>query len=264
MSESKTYPPSHAFASRANVSGMEAYREMYARARHDPGRFWGDLAHSELSWFTQPLKTLEWDPPFAKWFSGGRINACYNCVDRHLTDGRKAKPAILWEGEPAGDQRSITYEELHHLVTRFANALRHLGLRVNDRVIIYMPMIPELAVAMLACARLGIIHSVVFGGFSSEALKTRIDDLNANLVLTADAGQRRGREIPLKRNRDAALAECPGVRHSIVYRHKGAEIAMREGRDHWWHDLMFGAPEDCPAEALDSEHPLYVLYTSGT
>src|SRR5579884_12123 len=270
MSESKTYPPSHAFASRDNVSGMEAYREMYARARHDPGRFWGDLAHSELSWFTQPLKTLEWDPPFAKWFSGGRINACYNCVDRHLTDGRKAKPAILWEGEPAGDQRSITYEELHHLVTRFANALRHLGLRVNDRVIIYMPMIPELAVAMLACARLGIIHSVVFGGFSAEALRARIQDLDARLVITADGGWRRGKEVRLKAAVDEALEGLAHVRNVVVYRRTGSAIDMKNGRDIWWHDAEAAAAstpattDPCEPAKLDAEHPLYVLYTSGT
>ncbi|HZT73893.1 MAG TPA: acetate--CoA ligase [Terriglobales bacterium] len=257
------YSPTPEFSQRAVVSSRAAYDRLYRAALDHPEEFWGDLARQELHWFQPFNKVLDWQPPFAKWFLGGRTNAAYNCLDRHLSGARKNKAAIIWEGENF-EQRVLTYQDLFRRVSKLANVLKRLGYKTGDRAIIYMPMVPEAAVAMLACARLGIIHSVVFGGFSSEALKTRIDDLNANLVLTADAGQRRGREIPLKRNMDAALAECPGVRHSIVYRHKGAEIAMREGRDHWWHDLMFGAPEDCPAEALDSEHPLYVLYTSGT
>lgn len=269
MSESKTYPPDPEFVSRANVSGMDAYRELYQSARQDPGRFWGDLAHRELSWFTQPTTTLQWDPPFAKWFAEGRINACYNCVDRHLNEGRGTKPAILWEGEP-GDQRTITYEQLHGMVSRFANALKHLGLSTNDRAIIYMPMIPELVVAVLACARLGVIHSVVFGGFSAEALRARVQDLDARVVITTDGGWRRGKEVRLKAAVDEALEHLAHVRSVIVYRRTGSDINMVPGRDIWWHDAEAVAARtpatagDCEAVKLESEHPLYVLYTSGT
>ncbi|MGH9582405.1 MAG: AMP-binding protein, partial [Bryobacteraceae bacterium] len=197
MSEPKTYPPSEQFAAQANVNSMEAYRDLYDRARRDPRTFWGELAKNELSWFEPFSKTLEWDPPFAKWFTGGKINACYNCIDRHLSTPRKTKPALIWEGEP-GDVRIITYEELHRLVSRFAAVLKRLGYRPGDRAVIYMPMIPELPVAMLACARLGITHSVVFGGFSAEALRARIQDLGAMFVVTADGGWRRGKEVRLK------------------------------------------------------------------
>ena len=269
MSESTSYQPNNDFVSAANVSGMDAYRALYEQARTDPGKFWGDLAHSELSWFTQPSSTLIWDPPFAKWFAEGRINACYNCVDRHLTDGRKDKPAIIWEGEP-GDQRIITYQQLHQLVSRFANALRHLGLGVSDRAVIYMPMVPELAVAVLACARLGVIHSVVFGGFSAEALRARVVDLDARVVITADGGWRRGKEVRLKPAVDEALEGLAHVSNVIVFRRTGSDIDMRHGRDIWWHDVEAAASVnpavagDCPAVQLDAEHPLFVLYTSGT
>jgi acetyl-CoA synthetase len=269
MSESKTYSPSPEFASRANVSGMDAYRALYDKARHDPAHFWEELAHSELTWFGQPSTVFEWDPPFAKWFSGGRINACYNCVDRHAEGPRKTKTAILWEGEP-GEQRIITYGELQTLVSRFANALRHMGLRTNDRVVIYMPMVPELAIAVLACARLGVIHSVVFGGFSAEALRARIEDLDARLVITADGGWRRGKEVRLKAAVDEAIEGSPHVRDVIVCRRTGSDIDMRHGRDIWWHDAETAAAtnpattDPCPAVSLDAEQPLFVLYTSGT
>src|SRR5581483_9467979 len=269
MSGSKSYSPIHKFAAHANVSGMKAYRELEERARRDPDKFWGDLAHSELSWFSQPSTTLEWDPPRAKWFSQGRINACYNCVDLHLTNGRKGKTAILWEGEP-GDERTITYEELHVLVSRFANALKHLGCSANDRAIIYMPMVPELAIALLACARLGVIHSVVFGGFSAEALRARIQDLDARIVITADGGWRRGKEVRLKSAVDEALEGLAHVRHVVVFQRTGSDINMKHGRDIWWHDAEVAATLNpatsgpCDAVELDSEHPLFVLYTSGT
>ena len=254
------------------MRGLDAYRELYERARTDPERFWGDSALKELTWFRPFAKTLEWDPPSAKWFTGGKINACYNCLDRHLKTPRKTKPALIWEGEP-GDQRTITYEELHRLVSRFASVLRGLGYQTGDRAVIYMPMIPELPIAMLACARLGIVHSVVFGGFSAEALKARIQDLDAWVVITADGGWRRGKEVRLKNAIDEALEDCPDVRNVIVYRRTGSAIGMKEGRDYWWHELdsELGADpyveqdaEVCPAEHLDSEHPLFVLYTSGT
>src|SRR5579875_1377337 len=271
MSDSKTYAPGAEFVSRAHVRGMGGYRELYDRARRDPELFWRELANKELSWFRPFSKTLEWDPPFAKWFTGGKINACYNCVDRHLAT-RGTKPALIWEGEP-GDQRIITYQELHHLVSRFATVLKRLGYKTGDRAIIYMPMIPELPIAMLACARLGITHSVVFGGFSAEALKARIQDLNAWVVITADGGWRRGKEVRLKQAVDEAVAECPDVRNVIVYRRTGSPIPMKQGRDVWWHEQheqLSDAPplehkaETCEAKDLDSEHPLYVLYTSGT
>ncbi len=272
MSELKTYPPNPEFVSRAHIRGMDAYWDLYDRAKRDPEKFWSELARKELTWFQPFSQALEWDPPNAKWFVGGRINACYNCVDRHLPTPRRTKPALIWEGEPS-DQRTLTYEDLYRAVSRFATVLKRLGYRTGDRAIIYMPMIPELPVAMLACARLGITHSVVFGGFSAEALKARIQDLNAFLVITADGGWRRGKEVRLKHTVDEALAECPDVRTVIVYRRTGSAITMQPDRDVWWHEQdeqLRDAPplehkaETCEAQDLDSEHPLYVLYTSGT
>lgn len=257
------YAPHPDFVKRANVQGMDQYCDLYRRAEERPEEFWGELAASELHWFEPWSHVFEWNPPFAQWFVGGKINAAYNCLDRHLATPRKNKVAILWEGEP-GDQRQISYQELHRLVCRFANVLKARGLKTGDRAIIYMGMIPELPIAMLACARLGITHSVVFGGFSAEALKARIQDLEAAVVITADGGWRRGREIKLKEAADQALADCPSVRDVIVYRRTGGEVTMQPGRDHWWHELDASASEDCPAEPLDAEHPLYVLYTSGT
>jgi acetyl-CoA synthetase len=257
------YPPPPEFVRRANIQGMPAYRALYARAEKEPEEFWAEFAARELFWFEKWSHVFEWDPPFAKWFVGARTNASYNCLDRHLATSRRDKIAILWEGEP-GDERAITYLELHRLVSRFASVLKSRGWRAGDRAIIYMPMVPELPIAMLACARLGIIHSVVFGGFSAEAIKARIQDLDAGLVITADGGWRRGREVRLKPAIDEALTECPGVRDVIVYRRTGGAIDMQPGRDHWWHELDETASDVCPAEPLDSEHPLFVLYTSGT
>ena len=263
MPERNAYPPAPEFVKRARVQGMEAYREMYRQAAERPEEFWGELAERELAWFEKWTHVFEWEPPFAKWFAGGKLNASYNCLDRHLATARKNKVAILWEGEP-GDQRMISYQELHRLVCRFANVLKGRGLGRGDRAIVYMGMVPELPVAMLACARLGIIHSVVFGGFSAEALKARIQDLEAAVVITADGAWRRGREVKLKAAVDEALADCPTVRDVIVFRRTGAEISMTAGRDSWWHELDEGVGEECPAEPLESEHPLFVLYTSGT
>ncbi len=263
MADRNTYPPDSDFVKRAHVSGLDAYRELYRRAADDPEAFWGELAASELFWFEKWSRTLDWKSPFAKWFVGGKTNASYNCLDRHLTTHRKNKAAIIWEGEP-GDQRILTYQDLHREVSRFANVLKDRGFKAGDRAIIYMPMVPELPIALLACARLGIIHSVVFGGFSAEALKVRIQDLDAALVITADGGWRRGKEVKLKTTVDEALLECPGVRDVIVYQRTGSGAPMQPGRDHWWHELAAQASEVCPAEPLDSEHPLFVLYTSGT
>lgn len=272
MSETKTYHPSQEFVLKAHVKGLEGYRELYERAKQDPPKFWADLARTELTWFREFDQALDWQEPFAKWFVGGKINASYNCLDRHLETPRKNKIAILFEGEP-GDQRMISYQELHRLVCRFATVLKNRGLKTGDRAIIYMPMIPELPIALLACARLGVTHSVVFGGFSAEALKARIQDLGAIAVITADGGWRRGKEVRLKQAVDEALVECPDVKNVIVYQRTGSQIEMKSGRDHWWHELdselskdpaTEAAAERCPAVELDSEHPLYVLYTSGT
>ena len=267
MSTIGVYPPSDEFVRQAHVQGMEGYWELYRRAEQDPEAFWGDIAEREIHWFEKWKEVLNWQPPFAQWFVGAKTNVSYNCLDRHAESHRKNKVAILWEGEP-GEQRAITYQELLRLVSRFANVLKARGYKAGDRSIIYMPMIPELPIAMLACARLGITHSVVFGGFSAEALKARILDLGATVVITCDGGYRRGKEVKLKTAVDEALAECPGVRDVIVYQRTGSETAMQTGRDSWWHDLdaaLTGpGAEQCPAVPLDSEHPLFVLYTSGT
>ena len=267
MSTTGIYPPSDEFVRKAHVQGMEGYRELYRRAEQDPEAFWSDLAAREIHWFEPWKQVLDWKPPFAQWFVGAKANVSYNCLDRHAESHRKNKVAILWEGEP-GEQRSITYQELLRLVSRFANVLKARGYQAGDRSIIYMPMIPELPIAMLACARLGITHSVVFGGFSAEALKARIQDLGATVVITADGGYRRGKEVKLKPAVDEALTECPGVRDVIVYRRTGSDTVMQAGRDSWWQDLdaTLTGPEaeQCPAVPLDSEHPLFVLYTSGT
>ncbi len=261
---SELYSPSEQFKSKANVSGMEAYKALFNQAKKDSEGFWADLAEEHIHWFKRWDTTLDSsDAPHYKWFVGGKTNMAYNCLDRHLETWRKNRAAIIWEGEP-GDQQILTYQELARRVRKFANVLKDLGYQAGDRAIIYMPMIPELPIAMLACARLGVIHSVVFGGFSAEALKTRILDLDATLVITADGGYRRGKTVPLKGAVDDALKDCPGVQHSIVYRRTGDEITMAEGRDHDWEVLEKDASEDCPPAELDAEHPLYVLYTSGT
>ena len=259
------YHPSEEFVSQANVSGMDAYRELCARAAEDPETFWAALAEEHLDWFRKWDRVLDdSQAPFYKWFVGGRTNMAHNCLDRHCRTWRKNKAAIIWEGE-IGGKRILTYQELARLVGRFANSLKTLGYKAGDRAIIYMPMIPELPVAMLACARLGITHSVVFGGFSAEALKTRILDLDAGIVITADGGYRRGKIVPLKDAVDDALEDCPGVRDVVVYERAGLlDIEYVEGRDHRWGDLHGEAEDFCPAEELDAEHPLYVLYTSGT
>lgn len=262
MSGTEVFFPPAEFAGNAHVGSLEAYHALCRRAEEDPEGFWAEMAEKEVHWFEKWHHVFEWNPPFVKWFVGAKVNAAYNCVDRHLAT-RGDKAAILFEGEP-GDRRTITYRELHSLVGRFANVLKAQGFKAGDRSIIYMPMVPEAVVAMLACARLGITHSVVFGGFSAEALKARIQDLDATLVLTADGGWRRGKEVRLKDAVDEALKDCPGVKSVVVLRRTAGEVIMTAGRDHWWHELEEGVSDDCPAEALDAEHPLFVLYTSGT
>ncbi|MDH3974953.1 MAG: acetate--CoA ligase [Deltaproteobacteria bacterium] len=262
LHEERVFNPAKDFSANAHIKSMEAYEEIYARARKDPESFWAEQAE-ELHWFKKWNQVLDWKPPFAKWFVGGELNIAYNCIDRHLDTWRKNKAALIWEGEP-GDERVLTYQDLHREVCRFSNALKSLGVVKGDRVAIYMGMVPELAIAMLACARIGATHSIIFGGFSSEALKDRINDAEANVVITADGAYRKGNEIPLKKNVDDSLVGCPTVEHVIVCKRTGSSCHMKTGRDHWWQDLMSDASADCPAERLDSEHPLFILYTSGT
>ncbi len=232
------------------------------RGLKDPEGFWADHA-SELEWSRPWERVLEWNPPFAKWFTGGRINVSANCLDRHITTWRKNKAAIIWEGEP-GDTRVLTYQDLHREVCKFSNVLKAKGVRAGDRVSLYMPMIPELAIAMLACARIGATHTVVFGGFSAEALKDRINDAQVTLVVTADGGYRKGKDVPLKANVDKALADAPGVKSVIVVRRTAGHVEMMPGRDSWWDQEMEQMSSLCEAEPLDPEHPLFILYTSGT
>ncbi|MFN8545734.1 MAG: acetate--CoA ligase [Candidatus Binatia bacterium] len=263
LRENRVFAPPAAFASRAHVSGRAAYDALYQRSVADPEGFWAEMAR-ELRWARRWDTVLDWQPPFAKWFVGGQINIAENCLDRHLDGPRRNKAAIIWEGEP-GERRVLTYQALHREVCRFANVLKTLGVRKGDRVGIYLPMIPEAAIAMLACARIGATHSVVFGGFSAEALRDRMNDAQARLVVTADGGYRRGQLVPLKANVDAALGDAPTVQDVVVVRRTGdRSVPMHPGRDHWWHELMESASPVCLAEPLDSEHPLFILYTSGT
>ncbi|HTK83387.1 MAG TPA: acetate--CoA ligase [Bacteroidota bacterium] len=262
LKEERIFEPQPGFASKAHIKSFRDYRKLYQSARKDPEKFWAEAA-GELHWFKKWNKVLEWKLPFAKWFLGGKLNLSYNCLDRHLDTWRKNKAAIIWEGEP-GESRTLTYQELHREVCKFANVLKNLGTKKSDRVILYMPLIPELAVAMLACSRIGATHSVIFGGFSPQALIDRIKDAQAKIVVTADGGYRRGNIIPLKQNVDEALLQTPSVTSVIVHKRTGKEIAMEPGRDFWWNALMETSSDQCDAEKLDSEHPLYILYTSGT
>jgi acetyl-CoA synthetase len=262
LQESRVFPPPPAFSSGAQISSMEQYRALAREAEDDPEGYWARMA-GELHWFKTWDRVLEWQPPFAKWFIGGRINVAYNCLDRHLNGPRRNKAALIWEGEP-GDTRTLTYLQLHREVSKFANVLKGLGVQAGDRVGIYMPLVPEAAVAMLACARIGATHSVVFGGFSAEAVRERMNDAEAKVVVTANAGYRRGAEVPLKANVDEAVAQCPSVQSVVVFQRTATPCHMEPGRDHWWHELMANASSECPAEELDSEHPLYILYTSGS
>jgi len=263
LDEQRRFPPPPEFAAQANATAA-----LYESARADREAFWAEQARA-LDWITPWQRVLEWTPPHARWFTGGRLNVAANCIDRHLAGPRRNKAAIIWEGEP-GDRRVLTYWELAREVGRAANALKGLGVRKGDRVAIYLPMIPEAAIAMLACARIGAVHSVVFGGFSAEALRDRINDAQAVVVITADGGYRRGQVVPLKRFTDQAIAECPTIRHVVVVRRlvggAGDEsfTEMREGRDHWWHRLLDAASKDCPPEPMDAEDLLFILYTSGT
>jgi len=260
LEEGRAFPPPDEFRRQAHVNTLEPYE----RAARDREAFWAEAAE-ELDWFRKWDKVLEWNPPWARWFVGGKLNAAYNCLDRHLTSWRRNKAAIIWDGE-LGDERVLTYQDLHREVSKFANVLKQLGVKKGDRVAIYLPMIPELPITMLACARIGAIHTVVFGGFSAEALKDRINDAQAKLLITADGGWRRGQIVPLKKNADEALQDAPSVEKVVVVKRVGeaAPASLKEGRDFWWHDLMRDAPLECPPEPMDSEDVLFILYTSGT
>ena len=258
LSEDRVFEPPAAFAERALVSD----RSIYDRAEADFEGFWAEQAE-RLTWFKGWDSVMEWDPPWVKWFSGGTLNASYNCLDRHVEAGGGDKVAYHWEGEP-GEKRTITYRDLYEETCRLANALKALGVEKGDRVAIYLGMIPELPVAMLACARIGAAHSVVFGGFSAESLKDRILDAEAKILITCDGGYRRGQVVPLKANADEAVAECPSIEHVITVRRTGGDHPFQEGRDHWYHELVAAQPADCEPEPMSAEDPLYLLYTSGT
>ncbi len=264
LQENRKFAPSEEFRREALLSDPSIYES----AARNPEAYWAKQAES-LHWYQKWNKVLEWDPPRAKWFVGGKINISYNCIDRHIDTPRRNKAALIWEGEP-GDRRTLTYWDLYVEVQKFANVLTKLGVRRGDRVAIYMPLIPEAAIAMLACTRIGAIHSVVFGGFSPESLRDRINDAEAKVLVTADGGYRRGQIVPLKRNADRALEECPSIEHVIVVQRRPgsagdeAFATMREGRDHWWHRLMVDAKAKCEPAKMDAEDVLYILYTSGT
>jgi acetyl-CoA synthetase len=261
LDERRVFPPTDAWRRHARVTDPG----VYARAAADPEAFWASFA-SELEWIEPWSRVLDWQPPHARWFVGGRLNISANCLDRHVRTARRNTAAIIWEGEP-GDHRTLTYFDLHRLVCQFANVLKSLGIRKGDRVALYMPLVPELAIAMLACARIGAVHSVVFGGFSAEALRDRINDAQASVLVTADGAYRRGQIVPLKHMADEALRDTPSIRHVVVVKRERGEpfpIHIQEGRDHWYHRLMQDAAATCEPESMDAEDMLYILYTSGT
>jgi acetyl-CoA synthetase len=266
MAEKRTFPPSKEFSERAHIKSMEEYEKIYKRSVEDPEGFWAEMADKQLTWYRKWDKVLEYsfEKPEIKWFQGGKINASFNCLDRYINTPLRNKAAIIWEADD-GSYRTYTYQQMYYEVNRFANVLKKHGVKKGDRVTIYLPMIPELAIAMLACARIGAIHSIVFGGFSAQALKDRIQDCKARLVITADKGLRGGRSVPLKANADEALLESPTVEKMIVVR-RTDDIDMEPGRDFWWHDEM-KAPDIanyCEPEQMDAEDPLFILYTSGS
>ncbi|MEM9448737.1 MAG: acetate--CoA ligase [Cyanobacteria bacterium P01_E01_bin.6] len=265
LQEDRVFSPPADFSEQAHIKNFAAYQQLYDRAKADPATFWAELADQELDWFEKWNTVLDWQPPDVKWFVGGKLNITYNCIDRHLKTWRRNKAAIIWEGEP-GDSRTITYAQLHRDVCQAANMLKDLGVQKGDVVGIYMPMIPEAAIAMLACARIGAPHTVVFGGFSAEALRDRLVDGKAKVVITADGGFRKDKTIPLKVQVDKALENnaAPTVEHVLVVERTKESVEMVSGRDHWWHELQATASADCPPEPMDSEDMLFILYTSGS
>jgi acetyl-CoA synthetase len=277
LHENRVFRPPKDFSARARIKSLAQYKKLYRESIARPDQFWAREAKNELAWFKPWRKVLEWKEPFAKWFVGGKLNVCYNCLDRHLDTPKANKAALIWEGEPAGggkpgEERTLTYKQLHREVCLFANVLKRQGIRAGDRVLIYLPMVPEAAIAMLACARIGAVHSVVFGGFSAQSVADRISDSQAKLVITADGGFRRGSVVPLKQNVDEALTLrnpagdllAKSIEKVIVLRRAGNEVEFHEGRDLWWHNQIAQVDAHCPAEKLDSEAPLFILYTSGS
>ncbi len=262
LQETRIFPPPPEFSANAHIKSFAEYEQIYAQAAENPEEFWASAAEN-LHWFKKWDTVLKWTEPHAEWFVGGKINASYNCLDRHLENHRKNKAAIIWEGEP-GETRTLTYQQLHRQVCKFANVLKKVGIKTGDRIALYMPLVPELSIAMLACARIGATHTVIFGGFSADAIRDRVNDGECKLIVTADGGFRRGAEIKLKETVDKAVEQTPSVENVIVYKRTGSNVAMKIGRDYWWHELMETVSDDCPAEELDSEHPLFILYTSGT
>jgi acetyl-CoA synthetase len=269
MHEARVFPPPGEFAAKSRMGSLEEYERMYARSVEDPEGFWGDAA-GELEWFAPWERVLNESGPHASWFTGGKLNLCHNCVDRHAKGARKDKMALVWEGEPVDEDgqaevRRLTFGELHEQVQRFANVLKSLGVKKGDRVAVYMGMSLELAVAVLGCARIGAVHSVVFGGFGAQAISDRVNDADCRVVVTQDFSYRRGLEVKLKAMVDEALEKCPGVRSVVVYqREPKSLVAMKVGRDCWWHEAMAGVEAECAAEWMDAEDPLFLLYTSGT
>jgi acetyl-CoA synthetase len=267
MEEKRTFPPSKEFSSKAHIKSLEEYKKLYTKSIQDPDGFWGEQAQ-DLEWFKKWDKVLDYsfgDNLYIKWFQGGKLNVTVNCLDRHLKTARKNKVALIWEGEP-GDSRKYTYQQLYEEVCKFANVLKKKGVKKGDRVTIYMPMIPELPIALLACARIGAIHSIVFGGFSADALRDRIQDASATVLITTDASYRSGKVIGLKNNADIALASCPTVKTVIVYNRTNTKVDMKAGRDCWWHEEMAAKDikPECKPEVMDAEDPLFMLYTSGS
>src|SRR5437867_2623291 len=277
LDERRVFPPPKEFSKRAQIKSLAHYRKLYQESIRSPEKFWGRAAQNELHWFKPFTKVLQWQEPYAKWFGGGQLNVSYNCLDRHLGTAVANKAALIWEGEPAatgkpGEERTLTYKQLHRQVCRFANVLKRNGIRKGDRVLIYLPMIPEAAIAMLGCTRIGAVHSVVFGGFSAQSVADRIQDSQARLVITADGGFRRGAVVPLKLNvyealtlkyaSDQLLAQS--IEKVVVVRRANNQVQMLEGRDVWWHEELEHVSSDCPAEKMDSEAPLFILYTSGS
>jgi acetyl-CoA synthetase len=262
LDEQRSFPPPAEFSQKAQIKSLAEYEALYKESVEQPDKFWARAAE-ELHWFKKWDKVLEWNVPWAKWFVGGQINLSYNCLDRHVRTARKNKAALIWESEP-GEVRTYTYQQLWKEVQKFANVLKNLGVRKGDRVAIYMGMTPELPIAMLACARIGAPHSIVFGGFSANALVDRIHDSHAVAVITQDGSYRRGAEVKLFPAVEEALKSCPSVKHVVIYKRTGTAVNTTLGRDYWWHELMAKAFDECPAEPLDAEHPLYILYTSGT
>ncbi|HEX7371437.1 MAG TPA: acetate--CoA ligase, partial [Thermodesulfobacteriota bacterium] len=267
MEEKRSFPPSKEFSSKAHIKSLEEYKKLYEKSVKDPDGFWGEQAQN-LEWFKKWDKVLDYsfgDNLYVKWFQGGKINVTVNCLDRHLKTAKKDKVALLWEGEP-GDSRKYTYQQLYEEVCKFANVLKKRGVKKGDRVTIYMPMIPELPIALLACARIGAIHSIVFGGFSADALKDRIQDASASMLITTDASYRSSKVIGLKNNADTALASCPTIKTVIVYNRTNTKVDMKAGRDFWWHEEMAAKDikPECKPEVMDAEDPLFMLYTSGS